>query len=203
MVSTTESDWGSIRDTVSSRLFATQMASELTASEPGALPTPIGWMTEFVFGSTRTTSLDPDNPIHTLPKPATIPRGSRLTAMVSETSPWIGSTRETVPSKRLVTHTLPSATAIPAGPFPSGIVLTTEFVSGLIRASDGLLLATTQTAPSSTAMPVGFSPTWMESRTFSHSGRSALRSRRPDWSPTRRSLTLRRIPGALEDRSSR
>ena len=68
--------------TVSSSVFTTHTASALTASDPGAFPTPIGCVTLFVSGSTRTTVFDPASPTHTLPNPTAMPRGSSPTGIV-------------------------------------------------------------------------------------------------------------------------
>jgi hypothetical protein len=123
-VARTESVAGSIRDTVPSRVLATQTLPDPIATAVGPFPTGIAWTTSLDAGSMRSSVPEFSLATHTPPTPTAIPAGPGPTGIVFVTEPLPRSNLETVPSISFTTHTasLPNATA--PGEFPTGIFCT-------------------------------------------------------------------------------
>ena len=123
MVSVTVPVRGSIRETVSSCVFATQTAPAPTARAVGPCPTEVVPITApSLAGSRRVTVLSSESVTQTLPAPAAIALGSFPTEVLATTSSLSASTPAMAPKVRPL-HTEPYPVAMgfwPNCPNPSG-----------------------------------------------------------------------------------
>ena len=111
---------GSMRETESLKVFATQTAPRPTTIPAGPPGTSIVWTTEFVAGLIRLTVELPPLVTQTEPAPTAIADGSAPTGTVSTTALLSGSIWTIVPRSGNVTQTLPAPAATAPGLDPSG-----------------------------------------------------------------------------------
>ena len=136
IVFTTLPRTGSIRDTVPSRLFATQTLPKPTAMSVGERPTGIVVVTEFVAGSIRTTAPASRSATHTAPAPTATASAPSPTVIDAITSFVTGSIRTTLLPRASPTHTAPAPTATLVGLLSVSTLAVIAFPPGSRRSSD-------------------------------------------------------------------
>ena len=121
---------GSIRDTVPSRLFATQTPPKPTMTSVGARPTGMVVVTELVAGSMRTTVSSRRSATQSAPAPYAAAPDPRPTGVVPTTSSPAGSMRATLSPLASLAQTPLAPTARLVTLLPVSIVAVTRLPAG-------------------------------------------------------------------------